>query len=151
MPWVPLVVVAIAVGMRRWADALFLAASTLAPAFNLGVKELVARPRPDADMWLVVESGFAFPSGHTVFAASFLGALIWVADRASATGGRLAVQRAVQAVLLLVILAVGCSRVYLGVHWPSDVIGGFVFGGLYLAVLIEIRPRLEARMAGRVF
>ena len=69
-PWVPVAVTATAMAMRRWADAMFLALATLAPALNLGVKELVARPRPDPELWLVAETGFAFPSGHSVFAAA---------------------------------------------------------------------------------
>ena len=139
IPWVPIAVVAIALAMRRWADAAFLAVSTLAPVVNLGLKELVGRPRPDMGMWLVMETGFSFPSGHSVFAASFLGALIWVIGRPGTLDGRPTVRRATQAVLLLLILAVGFSRVYLGVHWPSDVIAGFLFGSLYLLLLVSVR------------
>lgn len=145
IPWVPIAVVAIALAMRRWADAAFLAVSSLAPVVNLGLKELVARPRPDADLWLVMETGFAFPSGHSVFAASFLGALIWVTGRPGTLDSRPTVRWAMQAVLLLLILAVGSSRVYLGVHWPSDVIAGFLFGSLYLSVLVSVRHWLERR------
>ena len=145
VPWVPIGVVAIALVMRRWADVAFLAASTLAPVVNLGLKELVERPRPDMDLWLVMETGFAFPSGHSAFAASFLGALIWLTGRPGTLDGRRTVRRATQTGLLLLILAVGFSRVYLGVHWPSDVVAGFLFGGLHLSLLIAVRQALEAR------
>lgn len=145
VPWLPVVVGAVALAMRRRADTAFLALACLAPAANLGVKELVARPRPDADLWLVMETGFAFPSGHSVFAMSFLGALVWLAGRANILDGHPAVRRTVQVVLALLILAVGFSRLYLGVHWPSDVIGGFLFGGLYLCALVSARTWLEGR------
>ena len=139
IPWIPIAVVAIALVMRWWADAAFLAVATLAPVVNLGLKELVGRPRPAMDLWLVMETGFSFPSGHSVFAASFLGALIWVICRPGTLDGRPTVRRSTQAVLLLLILAVGFSRVYLGVHWPSDVIAGFLFGSLYLLLLVSVR------------
>ena len=146
IPWIPIAVVAVALAMRLWADAAFLAVSALAPVVNLGLKELVERPRPDMDMWLVMETGFSFPSGHSVFAASFLGALVWVTGRPGTLDSRPTVRRTTQAVLLLLILAVGFSRVYLGVHWPSDVIAGFLFGGLCLLLLAPVRHWLERRL-----
>ena len=118
------------------------------PGLNLGIKELVARPRPDVDLWLVAETGFAFPSGHSVFAAAFLGALVWMLGRPGTLEGWPVLRRITQGVLLLLILAVGASRVYMGVHWPSDVIGGFLFGALYLWLLISARRWLERRRAG---
>ncbi len=147
-PWVPVAVTAAPLVMRRWADAVFLALSTLAPAVNLGIKELVARPRPDPEVWLVAETGFAFPSGHSVFAAAFLGALVWMLGRPGSLEGWPVLRRITQGILLLLILAVGVSRVYMGVHWPSDVIGGFLFGALYLWLLISARRWLERRRAG---
>ena len=148
VPWAPLAAVAAGLAIRRWADAVFLAVSALAPVVNLGLKELVERPRPDMDLWLVMETGFSFPSGHSVFAASFLGALIWVTGRPGILDSRPTVRRVTQAVLLLLILAVGFSRVYLGVHWPSDVIAGFLFGSLYLLLLVLVRHWLETRRPG---
>ena len=81
----------------------------------------------------------AFPSGHAVFAAAFLGALIYLLSYWGTFPDRLVLRRAIQGALALLILAIGASRVYLGVHWPSDVIGGFLFGGLCLAALIIVR------------
>ena len=145
IPWIPVAAVATVLAMRRWADAAFLAAAACGPALNLGIKELVARPRPDAELWLVMESGFAFPSGHAVFAASFLGALVWLVGRSKTLDARPVARRTAQAALLLLILAVGFSRVYLGVHWPSDVIAGFLFGCVYLFLLASARAWLESR------
>ncbi len=147
-PWVPVAMVVAALVTRRWADAVFLALASLAPALNLGVKELVERPRPDPELWLVAETGFAFPSGHSVFAAAFLGALVWMLGRPGTLEGWPVLRRITQGVLLLLILAVGASRVYMGVHWPSDVIGGFLFGALYLWLLISARRWLEKRRHG---
>ena len=149
VPWVPLAVVAINLAVRRWIDAAFLALATVAPVVNLGLKELVERPRPESGLSLVMETGFAFPSGHAVFAASFLGAAIWLLGSSKNLNGHPSVRRTVQVLLLLFILAIGFSRLYLGVHWPSDVIGGFLFGGLYLSLLVEVRLLLERRIGAR--
>ena len=136
-------------GLRT--GALLIAATPLAPVINLGLKELAARPRPDAALALVEETGYAFPSGHAVFAAAFLGASIYVLNGINVPDGCSwchHLRRATQGALALLILAVGASRVYLGVHWPSDVIGGFLFGTLYLAVLIAVRQAVETRRQG---
>ena len=145
IPWIPLVAVGGLLGVGRWADALFLMATPPALGINLGLKELAARPRPDPALALVEETGYAFPSGHAVFAAAFFGALIILLSRWRYLEGRPALRLTAQGALLLLLLGVGASRVWLGVHWPSDVIGGFLFGALYLAVLVAIRRMVEAR------
>lgn len=145
VPWIPIAAVAGLLGVRRWNDAVFLSAAVLAPAVNLGLKELAVRPRPDAALALVNETGYAFPSGHAVFAAAFFGALIVLLSRRNGLDDRPALRVTLQAALALVIMAVGASRVYLGVHWPSDVVGGFLFGAVYLAALVAARRMVEAR------
>ena len=145
IPWIPPVAVGGLLGVRRWGDALFLSAALLAPAVNPALKELAARPRPDPALALVEETGYAFPSGHAVLAAAFFGALIVLLGRWRYLEGRPVLRLTAQGALLLLLLGVGASRVWLGVHWPSDVIGGFLFGALYLAALVAIRRMVEAR------
>ena len=145
VPWIPVGTVVVVLAAKRRGEAVFLAAAVLAPVINLGLKELVARPRPDADLWLVQETGYGFPSGHAVFAVAFLGAMAWLVSGWSLLDERPVLRSAVRAALLLLALAVGFSRVYLGVHWPSDVIAGFLFGGLYLAALVALRRIIEIR------
>ena len=145
LPYLPVAIVVFA-ALRRWSDGLFLAAAGILPvAANLGLKEMSARPRPDAALALVEETGYAFPSGHAVFATAFYGALVYLLGRWGCFAQRPALLWAVRGALALFIMAVGASRVYLGAHWPSDVIGGFLFGGLCLAVLIALRQMPEAR------
>ncbi len=117
---------------RSWQPFLILAA-TLAGASTLSnlTKLAVARARPDDG--LVNAIGYAFPSGHATAAAAGWIALAFV------IGGVIASRRsrgALFAVALLVIAIVGISRAYLGVHWSTDVLGGWALGGLWVGVVL---------------
>ena len=145
LPYLQIMLV-IFVALGRWRDGLLLAASGVMPLLlNLGLKEWVARPRPDAVLALVEETGYAFPSSHTVVATAFYGALIYLLGQWDAFPNRPALRRAIQGALALLILAVGASRVYVGAHWPSDVIGGFLFGGLCLTALVAGHHAIQRR------
>lgn len=115
-----------------WRPLLVLAA-TLAGANALSeiVKRAVARTRPDDR--LVHAVGYAFPSGHATFAtagwlcvAILLGA-VWPARRTLLV-----------ATAVAVIAVVGASRIYLNVHWATDVLGGWALGGLWLAIVLGV-------------
>jgi undecaprenyl-diphosphatase len=98
------------------------------------LKAVVARPRPALWPWLVPQAGFSFPSGHALAAASFYPVLAWEA------GCVRPLRRRWFAVLAaLGVLWLGLGRLYLGVHWPSDVLAGWALGaaqsGLALAGL----------------
>jgi len=125
--------------LRRLPVAALLLAVTVA-AERLMVdqlKEWVGRPRPSLEpLWLLPES-MAYPSGH---AANSMTAFVAVAMIATTMRWRWAAS--VAAVILS--LLVGLSRVYLGVHWPSDVIGGWAFGLLAVGIALEIGRRSGA-------
>ena len=81
-------------------------------------------------------SGFAFPSGHATQAAAVYGGFAWLAAGWVTAWAR---KVAVWTGAVLAVLVVGVSRVYLGVHWPTDVLGGWALGGLWLAgVLVTV-------------
>jgi undecaprenyl-diphosphatase len=115
----------------------------LAAAGTLGIlilspilQLLVDRSRPPADLVGINApfGGFSFPSGHAYQSFVFYGFLIFLA---SVLVERTWPRRAVQAFLALLILAIGVSRVYLGAHWPSDVLGAYLLGGSFLALLLR--------------
>jgi len=101
------------------------------------LKVLVARPRPPdfslnpADMFPMVDQ-YSFPSGHVLFFVVFFGFIAYLAWLHQ--GGR--VRIFVMASCGLLILLIGFSRVYLGAHWASDVLGSYIIGALWLFFLI---------------
>ena len=106
----------------------------LATLLNLLLKTLVQRPRPEGYR-LVAESGFSFPSGHSMVAMAFYGLLIWMVWRYEKDAF---VRRLGIIGFGLVIVLVGLSRVYLGVHYASDVLAGFCASIAWLGVYTKL-------------
>lgn len=103
-------------------------------ALNLILKNLVQRPRPEG-FRLVLESGYSFPSGHSMFAMGFFGLLIWmVLTYEKDKRLRLIWSLGLTGVLIMV----GLSRIYLGVHYASDVIAGFAVSLIWLIFYTKI-------------
>ena len=148
-PWIPVGIVAGLLAAKRWADALFVSLAVLAPVINLGLKELASQPRPDPALAMVVESGYAFPSGHIVFAVALFGALSCLAVQWGVFGCGRALGWSVLAAMGLLVLGVGFSRVYLGVHWPSDVVAGLLTGGTWLGIIVVLQQSIKTRAEPR--
>ena len=88
---------------------------------NVGLKALVARPRPDEALRLIAITGTSFPSGHAMNAVAFFGLVAWFVWQSGLSRGR----RALAAAACVLLAALICvSRVYLGVHYLSDVLAG---------------------------
>jgi undecaprenyl-diphosphatase len=96
--------------------------------WNQLLKVLFHRARPDVHR-LIAETGFSFPSGHTMSACALYGAIVFLFWRHGATRFRRGLLLAFGA---LMIAGIGFSRIYLGVHYPSDVLGAMMAGGLWL-------------------
>ena len=120
--------------------SVFLSAAVVARVLSVVVKELVERPRPSASVVDVTYQlgGYSFPSGHVLGATLFYGFLIYWAEVSISNRP---VRRIVQGSLATMILLMGYSRVELGAHWPTDVLGGFAIGFLVLGAMVWLHRR----------
>ena len=130
---------------RRWHAAILAGTVLLADVSSEGLKMLYGRPRPD----LVPHGSYvysaSFPSGHsTLSAATFLTLATLIASLEPNRGTKIMVY----ALAMGLVLAIGFSRIYLGVHWPSDVLAGWSLGAAWAlaawTVLLRIRKSTGA-------
>jgi membrane-associated phospholipid phosphatase len=126
-------VVALLAGRRLiWAALLVVATGGAALLWPVA-KTLVARPRPHLFAGAQSIGGYSFPSGHATDIVAFFGALafiLWIAIP------RRNLRLLIPAVSGITVVMVGLSRIVLGVHYPTDVIGGYALGGAWLAAII---------------
>lgn len=101
---------------------------------NQVLKFIVKRPRP-SDLFLIVETGYSFPSGHSMVSLSFYGLLIYFIYKYFKNKK---LKIFLITFLSLIIILIGISRVYLGVHFVSDVISGFLLSLSYLIIFIKV-------------
>jgi len=124
------------VWQQRRLDALFVAvAITGSAALTLTVKYLVGRPRPVA-FFRVPEHGYSFPSGHTLSATCLALVVAYLLWRSALRRG---VKLSAVVALAVVVILVGLSRLVLGVHYLTDVVGSMMLGTAWVTGLIVVR------------
>lgn len=106
----------------------------VASGLNLLLKNILQRPRPTA-FRLIDESGYSFPSGHSMVGMAFYGYLIYLIYRYVENKK---IKWPIIVILTILIVAIGISRIYLGVHYTSDVLAGFLISISYLILYISI-------------
>ncbi len=118
------------------------AAAILAAMLQKLLKVSFHRARPDLTLHLITQGGYSFPSGHSFTVLIFYGILIFLCRRyvKNKTAANLAT-----ALLSCLILAIGFSRIYLGVHYPTDVLGGWALGVCVLMLMISAVLFLQKR------
>lgn len=150
-PWTMRVLCGVAAGLLvwryadRWTAAWLVLTVAVATAVQQGLKAAVDRARP---VWPdPVDSAHyaAFPSGHAMTATVVCGLLLWLLHRHGV--GRVLWRTALVAVVVSVT-GVGLTRVWLGVHWPTDVLGGWLFGALVVAAAVGIHQHRRPTVRG---
>lgn len=135
--------IAVLLWCRSILAAVFIAVTPSAYALTFVAKLLVNRPRPEplpAGAAILTDPGF--PSAHVLYATVFYGFLfylVWAHLRPSIP------RSALLLVVGLPVVLMGASRVYLGVHWPSDAIGGYLLGVLQLIAMIYAYKKCARR------
>ena len=110
----------------------------LGTAINNVLKIIFARPRPSVNP-LVVETSHSFPSGHSMMSMIFYGYLIYLVYNHLENKW---VKWIFVTVLSISIVCIGFTRIYLGVHYFSDIIGGFALGFVYLVMYIDVSKKI---------
>ena len=108
---------------------------------NKVLKLIIARPRPPR-LRVVVENGYSFPSGHSMVSFAFYGFLIYLINKKLKNKK---IKYPLIALLSLLILLIGISRIYLGVHYVTDVLGGYIIGLIYLIVFIKVLKKKKIK------
>lgn len=141
--WVALL---LTLARHRLSAALLLWATVGAVVLNNVVKLVFDRPRPQVFPWATHAATTSFPSGHAMSAAAVYGTIAWVTARLAA---RRAVRRAIHAAALALVLVVCASRMYLGVHYPSDVLAGALLGTAWAAFCAAVLEAAARRRRDR--
>jgi undecaprenyl-diphosphatase len=119
----------------HWESVASVFAAIFVPVVNVIVKDYIRRPRPTVDLVQVfrILDSYSFPSGHVMFYVGFFGFMWFLTYTLLKRSGR---RTLLLTVLGVLIVLVGPSRIYLGQHWPTDVLGAYLLGSLTLAVVI---------------
>lgn len=134
---------AVAFYLLKWRRAAALLLITMAGAFvlNFVLKLSFQRERPDPFFGVAVPHSFSFPSGHALFSFCLFGTLaVVIHHRLQANGARVAVWSTAAVLVVLV----GLSRVYLGVHYPTDVVGSYLAAAVWI-LAVALVDRLSRR------
>ncbi|MER2996001.1 phosphatase PAP2 family protein [Pontibacter populi] len=137
---VPVLIVLIFAWFRQlqWFALKVLVISFTSTILNQALKRVFERPRPETAM--LEQSGLSFPSGHAMIGGSFYGLLIYIVWR---TVPNPIWRWLLTIVLTFLLLLIGYSRVYLNVHYATDVLAGFSAGILWLLISIYFMRKLE--------
>ena len=129
----------------RWLGLKVLLISMSSAILNQVMKRIFERPRPE--MAMLEQSGLSFPSGHAMIGGSFYGLLIYIVWR---TVPHALWRWALTVLLTLLILLIGYSRIYLKVHYATDVLAGYAMGLLWLLLSVYLMRRLEKAFVEKV-
>lgn len=123
--------------LKYYRESIYFLATLLAPVVDAVIKLIIHRPRPDGNGILILDPqriSSSFPSGHVMFYTVFFGLLFttmfFVKKIPKWT------KYLIITISLALIILISLSRVYLGAHWVTDTIGGYLFGFIFLSILL---------------
>lgn len=116
---------------------LILLNAVLITTINQLLKQIISRPRPEYG--LIEEGGFSFPSGHSMVSFAFYGFLIYLLFIKMRNKRKKTI---LISLLCILIVLIGVSRIYLGVHYISDVLGGFSISLVYLLIYTSFTNKI---------
>lgn len=119
---------------------IFLFANVIGVILNSILKLLIHRPRPTNTLLLAVETSYSFPSGHSIMSMIFYGLLIYYVIKFV---NKKWLKTFLVATLSLIIFSVGLSRIYLGIHYATDVVGAYLLGIIYLIIFIKLLNKYQ--------
>lgn len=108
-------------------------------ALNNILKFIFKRERP-IDLMLIEESGYSFPSGHTMVATAFYGFIIYLINKSNYSKK---IKIILTSILTILIILIGISRIYLGVHYATDVIAGYLIAISYLIIFTHFIDKYQ--------
>ncbi len=131
----------VGIAQKRWQYlGAALVSMSLGQIIRLSINESIHRMRPPSGNWLGFAHGYAFPSGHTASAVIGYGLMAWLLWQLAPK-----IKPLLILIATLLALSVGLSRIYLGVHWLTDVTAGILFGISWLALTAWIMAELSLR------
>lgn len=113
----------------------------IAELMSFILKNAIGRARPPSDLALIMADSASFPSGHTIAAIAFFGFLAYFFYKNTA---RKFLRITLIFICIVIIFLAGFARIYLGVHWPSDVLAGYMLGGVWLLIIIKLIEKNKA-------
>jgi len=122
--------------LKYYWETLFCLLAPIAALINSGIKLLINRPRPDQSLVSILDHEISpsYPSGHVVFFTVFFGFLI--AAMLFTKKIPRSIRILIQVISLALILLISVSRIYLGAHWMTDVVAGYLLGIILLSILL---------------
>lgn len=121
---------------KRYCYYIFLSA-IITVLLNYSLKIIFMRQRP-LDLMIIEESGYSFPSGHAMLSLGFYGFIIYIIRNLNINSS---LKSLLTTLLCLLIILIGSSRIYLGVHYPSDIIAGYLVSSSFLIIYTHIIGR----------
>lgn len=124
---------------RNYSSFILSFLALITPTIMFIIKSIIARDRPNI-LRIIEIGGYSFPSGHSMISVAIYGYFIYYTFK---NVDNLILKYLICSILSLLILLIGISRIYLGVHYPSDVIGGYLISSIILIIIINYSEKLR--------